>query len=157
MAPRGGISMSENAMEPVWLEARPGERFLVRVPAEATGGAYAVVEVVSSVGDKTPLHVHTKEEEYILVVDGRLRAQLGEEIIEAGPGEMLTLPRNIPHAWGNAGDTPLRMMVTASPGGCERALIAAARRDAAFLRDGEIDIAALGQRFGVTMIGPANI
>jgi quercetin dioxygenase-like cupin family protein len=149
--------MSEHVMEPVWLEARPGERFLVRVPAEATGGAYAVVEIVSSVGDKTALHVHEKEEEYVLVVGGRLRAQLGDEIIEAGPGEMLTLPRNVPHAWGNAGDTPLRMMVTASPGGCERALVAIARRDAAYLRDGEVDIAELGRRFGVTVIGPANI
>ena len=48
-----------------WLQARPGERFLIRIPASATDGLYSITEIVASPGDSTPVHVHRKEDEHL--------------------------------------------------------------------------------------------
>jgi len=130
-----------------WLTARPGERFCVRVPAAATDGAYSVVEIVADPGDSTPLHVHEREDEYLLVLEGTARLVLGEETIEATAGQTVEMKRGIPHAWGNPTEKPIRLLITATPGGCEEALVIIAR-------GGEIDLPALAARFHVTPLGP---
>lgn len=63
-----------------------------------------------------PLHKHANEDEYSFVLEGRLGAQLGEEIVEAGPGELVRKPRGQEHAFWNAGDDPLRFLEIISPG-----------------------------------------
>jgi hypothetical protein len=49
-----------------WLQARPSERFSIRIPASATDGCYSVTEILSSPGVSTPVHLHEKEDEHIL-------------------------------------------------------------------------------------------
>ncbi len=66
-----------------------------------------------------PLHTHRREDEYSYVLEGRLGVQLGEETLEAGPGELVFKPRGIPHAFWNAGDDPLRLLELISPAGFE--------------------------------------
>ena len=136
---------SSNGAE--WLTARPGERFCIRVPATATDGAYSVVEIVASPGDSTPLHVHEKEDEYVLVLEGTARIVLGEKTLEATAGETVEMKRGIPHAWGNPTEEPTRLLITATPGGCEEALVIISK-------GGEIDFPALTARFQVTPLGP---
>ena len=85
-----------------WLQTRPGERCLIRVPAADTNGAYSFVEIVSDPGDGTPLHVHRNEDEYLFVLEGTVRLALGDKIFDAEAGTMVTLPKNIPHAWATA-------------------------------------------------------
>jgi Cupin domain len=50
------------------------------------------------------------------VLEGRLGAQLGDEIVEAGPGALVQKPRGQAHAFWNAGDEPLRFLELISPG-----------------------------------------
>jgi mannose-6-phosphate isomerase-like protein (cupin superfamily) len=130
-----------------WLQTRPGERCLIRVPAAQTGGAYSVVEIVSSPGDSTPLHVHQNEDEHFLVVEGTARIACGDKTFDAVAGTAVVLPRHVPHAWGNPGNTPLRLVATCFPGGVEDALRAIAE-------PGDIDIEAIAARFGVRPVGP---
>ena len=62
---------------------------------------------------------------------------------------MVSLARGIPHAWGNPTDTPIRLMVTATPGGVEEALrLIATSGD-------QLDLLAMAARFAVRQIGPA--
>jgi len=63
-----------------------------------------------------PLHSHLHEDEYSYVLEGRLGAQLGDEIVEAGPGELVQKPRGQLHTFWNAGDEPLRFLEIISPG-----------------------------------------
>ena len=65
----------------------------------------------------SPLHRHTNEDEYSYVLEGRLGAQLGDDVVEAGPGELVQKPRGQEHAFWNAGDEPLRFLEIISPGG----------------------------------------
>jgi mannose-6-phosphate isomerase-like protein (cupin superfamily) len=64
----------------------------------------------------SPLHRHTSEDEYSYVLEGRLGAQLGDDVVEAGPGELVRKPRGQEHAFWNAGNEPLRFLELISPG-----------------------------------------
>ena len=130
-----------------WLQTRPGERCLIRVPAADTSGVYSFVEIVSDPGDGTPLHVHQNEEEYLFVLEGAVRLALGDRTFDAEAGTMVTLPRNIPHAWGNRTNAELRMAFIVHPGGAEEALRVIAKGEV-------VDIPALAAKVGVTVLGP---
>jgi mannose-6-phosphate isomerase-like protein (cupin superfamily) len=130
-----------------WLQTRPGERCLIRVAAAETNGAYSVVEGIADPGDSTPVHVHQNEDEHFLVLEGTARILRGDETFDAPVGTTVALPRNIPHAWGNATNSTLRMIVACWPGGVEAILPLIAR-------GGDIDVKALGAKFGVRVVGP---
>ena len=100
-----------------WLQTRPGERCLIRVAAAETNGAYSVVEILSQPGDSTPMHVHQNEDEHFLILEGTARIVRGDETFDAPAGTTVALPRHIPHAWGNATNSTLRMIATCWPGG----------------------------------------
>jgi hypothetical protein len=54
------------------------------------------------------------------VLEGRFGVQLGDEVLEAGPGDLLFKPRGVAHAFWNAGDEPARLLELISPAGFER-------------------------------------
>src|SRR6476619_1706468 len=67
-----------------------------------------------------PVHRHTREDEYSFILEGRLGALLGDEVVEAGPGDLVYKPRNQWHTFWNAGDEPCRILEIISPAGFER-------------------------------------
>ena len=130
-----------------WLRTRTGEQCLIRQSSEDTNGFYAVLEIVSSPGDGTPVHLHANEDEHFLVVEGTARIAYGDKIFDLQAGEAASLRRGIPHAWGNRTKADLRLVILVSPGGCEEALrILAGNKD--------VDPRALGERFHITPLGP---
>ena len=66
-----------------------------------------------------PLHLHTREDEYSFVLEGRMGALLGDEVVEAGPGDLVFKPRDQWHTFWNAGDEPCRILEIIAPGGFE--------------------------------------
>jgi mannose-6-phosphate isomerase-like protein (cupin superfamily) len=133
-----------------WLQTRPGERCLIRVAATETNGAYSVVEILSQPGDSTTMHVHQNEDEHFLILEGTARVVRGDETFDAPVGTSVALPRGIPHAWGNATNSTLRILSTCWPGGVEAILPLIAR-------GGEIDMKALAAEFGVRVVGPPSL
>jgi quercetin dioxygenase-like cupin family protein len=130
------------------MVARPGEQFCIPVPAAATGGRYSIVEIISVPGDATPLHLHNKEDEYVVVLEGTVRVAVGEKIFNLAAGESAILPRGIPHAWGNRTESDIRMVFVVTPGGCEEGLRMIAE-------DGVTDMVQIGDRFQIEVLGPA--
>jgi quercetin dioxygenase-like cupin family protein len=85
-----------------------------------TGGTFGLVEhdlPARQLG--SPIHTHANEDEYSYVLSGRLTARIGDEVVEAGPGELVVKPRGIPHAFWNSGDEPVRFLELISPAGFE--------------------------------------
>jgi mannose-6-phosphate isomerase-like protein (cupin superfamily) len=96
-----------------------GVRFLI--DGERTGGAFSLVEhplPPRALG--APLHTHHNEDEYSYVLEGRFGIQFGDEVLEAGPGDLLFKPRGIAHAFWNAGEEPARLLELISPAGFEQ-------------------------------------
>jgi mannose-6-phosphate isomerase-like protein (cupin superfamily) len=67
-----------------------------------------------------PLHRHNREDEYSFVLEGRMGALLGDEVLEAGPGDLVFKPRQQWHTFWNAGEEPCRILEIISPAGFER-------------------------------------
>lgn len=66
------------------------------------------------------LHRHNREDEYSYVISGRMGALLGDEVLEAGPGDLVFKPRGEWHTFWNSGDEPCRILEIVSPAGFER-------------------------------------
>ena len=117
-----------------------GVRFMI--DGETTGGAFSLVEhplPPRALG--APVHTHANEDEYSYVLEGRIGVQLGDEVLEAGPGELVFKPHGVPHAFWNAGDQPARLLEVISPAGFENYF----REMAPLLAAPEPDEAAIGE------------
>src|SRR5215212_6158586 len=80
-----------------------GIRFMV--DGEETGGQFAIVEhPLEPRALAAPMHRHTNEDEYSYVLEGRMGAQLGGEVVFADQGTLVFKPRDQWHAFWNAGD-----------------------------------------------------
>ena len=64
-----------------------------------------------------PLHRHTREDEYSYILEGRVGALLGEELVIGSPVDLIFKPRNQWHTFWNAGDDPARLLEIISPAG----------------------------------------
>jgi mannose-6-phosphate isomerase-like protein (cupin superfamily) len=96
-----------------------GTRYLVR--GDQTEGRFALIEhTIPPRALAAPVHTHQHEDEYSYVLSGRMGALVGEDEIEAGPGELVAKPRGVPHAFWNAGDEPVRLLELISPGGFDQ-------------------------------------
>lgn len=95
-----------------------GVRFMVW-SAESGGGFSLVEHPIPPRGLCAPLHRHTHEDEYSYVVEGRMGAQLGEDVVFADAGDLVFKPRGQWHTFWNAGDSPCRILEIISPGGFE--------------------------------------
>jgi quercetin dioxygenase-like cupin family protein len=90
------------------------------VSSATNGGAFGLVEHDLPAGQLgSPVHTHEREDEYSYVLSGRLTAQIGDDVIDAGPGELVVKPRGIQHAFWNSGTEPVRFLELISPGGFE--------------------------------------
>jgi mannose-6-phosphate isomerase-like protein (cupin superfamily) len=96
-----------------------GVRFLID-GADAAGRFSLVEHPMSPHALAAPLHRHTREDEYSFVLQGRMGALLGEEVVEAGPGDLVFKPRNEWHTFWNAGGEPCRILELISPAGFEQ-------------------------------------
>ncbi len=95
-----------------------GVRFMV--DGDTAGGNFSLVEhPMSAHALAAPLHRHHREDEYSFVIEGRMGALLGEEVLEAGPGDLVFKPRGEWHTFWNAGDEPCRILEIISPAGFE--------------------------------------
>jgi len=95
-----------------------GVRFMLDGPE--AGGRFALVEhPMSPRALAAPLHKHSREDEYSFVIEGRVGALLGDEVIEGGEGSLIFKLRNQWHTFWNAGDTPARILEIISPAGFE--------------------------------------
>jgi mannose-6-phosphate isomerase-like protein (cupin superfamily) len=97
-----------------------------------------------------PLHLHTREDEYSFVLEGRMGALLGDEVVEAGPGDLVFKPRNQWHTFWNAGDEPCRILEIISPAGFER-FFAELVAMGGVLEAGEEALSQLNDRYGLQM------
>ena len=95
-----------------------GVRFMVD-SAESGGGFSLVEHPMSARALAAPLHRHTREDEYSFILQGRVGALLGEEVLVGGPGDLIFKPRNQWHTFWNAGDEPARILEIISPAGFE--------------------------------------
>ena len=96
-----------------------GVRFMLA--RDETGGGFSLVEhPIPPRALAAPVHRHSREDEYSFVLEGRLGALLGDEVVYGQPGDLIFKPRGQWHTFWNAGDEPARILEMISPAGFER-------------------------------------
>lgn len=66
-----------------------------------------------------PPHIHHREDEIFIVMEGRFAFYSEGRWIEGGPGTAVYLPRKQPHSFLNVGTTTGKICVLATPAGLE--------------------------------------
>ena len=95
-----------------------GVRFMI--DGEDAGGGFSLVEhPMPPRRLAAPIHKHSREDEYSFVLEGRMGALLGDEVIYADAGDLAFKPRDQWHTFWNAGDEPCRILEIIAPGGFE--------------------------------------
>lgn len=91
-----------------------------KVAGSDTAGLLAIVEHTLPPGAlAAPLPRHSREDELSLVLEGKLGALLGDDVVEASAGSYVLKPRHQWHTFWNAGDEPLRFIELIVPAGFE--------------------------------------
>lgn len=96
-----------------------GVRFMI--DGIESGGGFSLVEhPIPPRALGAPLHRHTHEDEYSYVLEGRVGALLGDEVVTGEVGDLIFKPRGQWHSFWNAGDEPARILEIISPAGFEK-------------------------------------
>lgn len=135
-----------------------GSLITIKARAEETGGALGLVEGSFYRGFGPPLHVHTREDEALYVLEGDIHIRQGQDEFVAGPGAWIWGPRGVPHTF-KVESEHARALVIVTPGGFER-----------MFEDGGVPLSespeppeqsydpeaavALSKRFGFEVVGP---
>ena len=97
-----------------------GDVYRFLATGEDTAGKYATFEAIVPPGSGPPPHIHSREEESFLVLEGEMTFQLGEERIVAGEGTFLNMPAGSLHCFRNESGKTARLLITVAPAGLEQ-------------------------------------
>lgn len=129
----------------------PGVGVVFKISGSDSGGALAIVEHPFEVGALVPPHLHTREDEYSIVLEGEIGFRSEEKEVVLGPGGYIVKPRGEVHAMWNAGKKPARMIEVISPAAFENVF----RGVVEMAEQGTLEMSKvmeLGQRFEVPMV-----
>jgi uncharacterized cupin superfamily protein len=90
-----------------------GQRYFPKAVCE-TSFAF---ETNSDPGQFVPVHVHPTQDEFILVQDGQLELKLDGKWHTARAGDLVRMPKGVPHGYFNKTDRPARALFWVSPAG----------------------------------------
>jgi quercetin dioxygenase-like cupin family protein len=92
-----------------WHDEAPEARGLGGFPLAGVPGTKSVGMVYFEIAPGNRLGVHTDSPDEVLVVlSGKARALVGDEVGELQAGSVAFIPSMVPHGFENIGDEPLR-------------------------------------------------
>lgn len=119
------MSSVKSTTAPIGLQPGEGEAlwFLdslvtIKCASETTDGRVAVLEHYASRGG-SPMHVHSREDEWFYVTEGELTFWVGGEVIKAPAGAFVYGPQGVPHTFEVTSEEA-RFLLVAEPAGFER-------------------------------------
>jgi quercetin dioxygenase-like cupin family protein len=172
----GGSEMSVNTQAPpapIALQRDEGESYwffgqlvTIKAAADTTAGRAGITECLGPRGTGSPLHVHSREDEWFYVLEGELTLWVGGTTHMLPAGAFAYGPQGVPHTFAVTSETAHFLLVV-NPGGFE-SFIRAVGEPAGSPTippqgDTEPDpaqfaaMAALAAEHGVEIIGPPGI
>jgi mannose-6-phosphate isomerase-like protein (cupin superfamily) len=112
MAKRTAMVVPDHEGEAFWYG---GCLATFRATSDQTGGTFVMLEMLAPRDTQTPLHVHEREDEAFVVVDGELDVHVDGQEFHAGPGAAVMSPHGVPHAF-YVRSSEARLMFVFTPG-----------------------------------------
>jgi mannose-6-phosphate isomerase-like protein (cupin superfamily) len=113
---REAVDVPAGGGSSVWLA---GDVYTLKLPGTATGGAFTLLEAVVPLGGGPPPHVHDREDETFVVLEGELNLRVGAQEFAAPVGTVLHVPRGLRHSFRTVRATPARMLFHYAPAGMD--------------------------------------
>lgn len=98
-----------------WL----GELAIIHASAKDTDGRYCMIELYATPEGAPPPHIHQREDEGFLVLEGEITLRIGERTLTAKAGDFFIAPKGIPHSYDVTSKEHARVMLICSPAGFE--------------------------------------
>jgi mannose-6-phosphate isomerase-like protein (cupin superfamily) len=135
-----------------------GQELRVRIltTGAQTSGRHDLVDAFQLPDSATPLHLHTRYEERLFVLEGECTLWIGPDTVRVGRGDYCAIPLNTPHAI-KAGRDGCRSLLISSPAGFAELIIRAATPAHLAGPDTEIDLelfASVSAELGDQILGP---
>jgi mannose-6-phosphate isomerase-like protein (cupin superfamily) len=109
----------ETGVTDIWWPFGPAVgRYSIKTTAEQTDGRLLQLLAQDSRGAAPPMHIHHDADETFYVIDGKLTIFVGDERVEAGPGDFVLGPKGVPHAFLVRSERA-EFLVTFAPAGTE--------------------------------------
>ncbi|HWM92216.1 MAG TPA: cupin domain-containing protein [Thermoanaerobaculia bacterium] len=94
-----------------------GERVVIRLGTQETGGERLIADIYARPGAAVPgEHVHPSVDETFTILKGRVGFSIDGRKSIAEAGQTLHVPRGVVHGWWNAGDGEAHIVVEVTPG-----------------------------------------
>jgi mannose-6-phosphate isomerase-like protein (cupin superfamily) len=93
-----------------------GVRMRILLTPAQTGDQFGLVEGIMPAGTDAGLHVHHREDETMVIIEGSLEVTIGSETRLLMAGDSYFAPRAVPHRLRNTGAGPMRSLMIATPG-----------------------------------------
>jgi uncharacterized cupin superfamily protein len=125
---------------------------LLMISGHTSVGTFSVVEhPIDALSLAAPYHTHTREDEYSIVLEGEVGFALDDDVVVGRAGDTIFKPRDVRHAFWNAGTGPARILEIISPAGFEKYFFEVGE---VFAAQGPLDTAALATiaaKYGLRM------
>ena len=92
--------------------------FSFLVTGQDTDNAYTLIHCFFRKGFTPPPHFHKYEDESFYVLEGIIDFQTGDKKFRAGTGELIVLPKEVPHSFNLVSDTAKALLLI-TPAGFE--------------------------------------
>ena len=139
-----------------------GDVYRFLVTGEDSGGRYAMWEAIVTPGGGPPLHVHSKEDEGFVILEGEIVFNVDGERVVATAGTGVNMPPGVRHAFKNESDRPAKMLILVAPAGLEQMFfetgvpVPEGTTTAPPVSHEEIErLLAVAPRYGVTIFPPS--
>lgn len=100
------------------LEWLGGGVMRIMLDGQRTDGQLTMIRSAAAGGSASPVHVHAREDEIIVLLQGSGIFWVGEHRWELSAGGVAVLPRNVPHAYRFTSET-VDMLAVCTPAGTE--------------------------------------
>jgi quercetin dioxygenase-like cupin family protein len=96
-----------------YKESRSGDKILIgganpndlKVSGKDTGNELSIFEYTGKGKGGPPLHVHPNQDETFYILEGDYLFQYGDDKISLKEGDMIFLPRAVPHTWAQLSES----------------------------------------------------
>jgi mannose-6-phosphate isomerase-like protein (cupin superfamily) len=137
-----------------------GGRYKIIATGDSTRGTFFGLEIVEGPGGGTPLHCHSREDEFFHVVEGQLSVFAGGKTVQLSAGQSFFAPRGIPHSFKNCTSAPVKFLCFCTPPAIEEffdyglpTASGAAPSDEQMMER----VMTLAPKFGIQLVGPSPL
>jgi mannose-6-phosphate isomerase-like protein (cupin superfamily) len=96
-----------------------GSPHLFKAAAHDTEGRFDFLVMALAPMTGPPLHYHDAQDDTFYVLEGLLTVQAGDEVLDLGPGDFISIPPGVAHTFDNVhnGEDLVRTVNVMTPGG----------------------------------------